>query len=196
MREKMLKRREFIVFGIGLLVSMTFLTTLGIRRAKAIRPPGVEDEEEFLSLCIRCGRCVDVCPTKGLTLNHLTLEGLGTPILEGFCAVYLELTQPTRLKNMEFKKRRWGGQLCFKCIDSCPTRALKRLPLSKVKIAKIEIDPEECKKAECYVCIDVCPFDAIGIGGDGLPIIDLEKCIGCRQCEKLCPYNAMVAEPV
>ncbi|MCX7796586.1 MAG: 4Fe-4S binding protein, partial [bacterium] len=129
----MLKRREFIAINFSLLISSSLLTILGIRRSKAIRPPGVLDEEEFLSLCIRCGKCIDVCPTKGLKINYLTIEGLATPVLEGFCAIYLELIQPSRLTNIEFKRRIVYGHLCFKCIDVCPTRALKRLPLSKIK---------------------------------------------------------------
>ncbi|MEM3398244.1 MAG: 4Fe-4S binding protein [Nitrososphaerota archaeon] len=190
-----MKRRTLIISSISLFISSILLATLGVRSGKAIRPPGVEDEEEFLSLCIKCGKCVDVCPTKGLTLNYHTLEDLGTPILEGFCAIYLELVSPSRLKNIEFKRRRSEKQPCFKCIDSCPTRALKRLPLSKIKMAKIEIDPEECKKAECYLCVDICPFDAIDIGRDGSPVINFNECVGCRQCEKLCPYNAMTSKP-
>jgi len=188
-----MNRRDFLVLGSSWGASAIILTLLGSSRAKAIRPPGVESEEEFLSLCIRCGKCVDVCPTNGLRLDYSSLIGLGAPVLEGFCAVYTELIQPSRSKNMEFKKRRLEAELCMKCINVCPTRALKRLPLNKIKMASIEIIHEKCVK--CYTCIDVCPFDAISIGRDGFPEADSGKCVGCRQCEKLCPYNAMVAGP-
>jgi len=38
-------------------------------------------------------------------------------------------------------------------------------------------------------CVDVCKFDAIYIGEEGLPIVDRKKCTGCGACEKVCPRN-------
>jgi len=38
-------------------------------------------------------------------------------------------------------------------------------------------------------CVDACPFDAIGMGKNGLPVIDLERCTGCGECEKACPRH-------
>lgn len=187
-------RRSFLVLVFSLGASTITLTVLGSGRGRVIRPPGVESEDEFLSLCIRCGKCVDVCPTHGLKLDYSSLIGLGTPVLEGFCAFYVELAQPSRSKNMEFKKKRLESELCFRCIDVCPTRALKRLPLSRIKMAEIDVVRERCRKGECYVCIDVCVFDAISISREGFPEVEPGKCVGCRQCEKLCPYNAMIAQ--
>ena len=36
-------------------------------------------------------------------------------------------------------------------------------------------------------CVRSCPFDAITMGEEGLPVFDPEKCRGCGNCEKVCP---------
>ena len=36
-------------------------------------------------------------------------------------------------------------------------------------------------------CVRVCPFDAISMGEDGLPIFDHELCTGCNKCRDACP---------
>ena len=38
-------------------------------------------------------------------------------------------------------------------------------------------------------CVEVCKFDAIFMGEDGLPQIDNEKCTGCGVCANECPQN-------
>jgi electron transfer flavoprotein alpha subunit len=40
-------------------------------------------------------------------------------------------------------------------------------------------------------CQSTCPKDAIEMNEKGEPIIDLEKCIGCRRCVKVCPVDAI-----
>ena len=40
-------------------------------------------------------------------------------------------------------------------------------------------------------CESSCPSDAIEMNENGEPIIDLEKCIGCRKCVKVCPFDAI-----
>ena len=40
-------------------------------------------------------------------------------------------------------------------------------------------------------CVDACPFDAIYMDENGLPIVILEKCTGCGECVKACPRNIM-----
>ncbi len=38
-------------------------------------------------------------------------------------------------------------------------------------------------------CARACPFDAITMGDDHLPIVDEVKCTGCGTCERVCPKN-------
>jgi NADPH-dependent glutamate synthase beta subunit-like oxidoreductase len=38
-------------------------------------------------------------------------------------------------------------------------------------------------------CVRVCPFDALTMGDDGLPVVDQEKCTGCGTCERECPKH-------
>jgi electron transfer flavoprotein alpha subunit len=40
-------------------------------------------------------------------------------------------------------------------------------------------------------CQASCPKDAIDMNDRGEPIINLEKCIGCRRCVKVCPADAL-----
>lgn len=36
-------------------------------------------------------------------------------------------------------------------------------------------------------CVTACPFDAIKMGENGLPIFDKSKCVGCGKCRSACP---------
>jgi len=44
-------------------------------------------------------------------------------------------------------------------------------------------------------CLRICPFDAIRIGEDNLPIIDKSKCTACGKCVKICPKNVLILSP-
>ena len=38
-------------------------------------------------------------------------------------------------------------------------------------------------------CAQACPFDAIIMGPEGLPVVDEVKCTGCGTCERVCPKH-------
>lgn len=36
-------------------------------------------------------------------------------------------------------------------------------------------------------CVKACMFGALSIGENGLPVVDVEKCVGCGKCKTACP---------
>jgi NADPH-dependent glutamate synthase beta subunit-like oxidoreductase len=40
-------------------------------------------------------------------------------------------------------------------------------------------------------CVMACPFDALSLGPEGLPVVDEFKCTGCGTCVRTCPQNIM-----
>ncbi len=40
-------------------------------------------------------------------------------------------------------------------------------------------------------CVKACLFNALHIGSDGYPVVDIEKCVGCGACETACPKGIM-----
>lgn len=47
-----------------------------------------------------------------------------------------------------------------------------------------------CHHCDNPYCLKACPVQAIWRREDGIVLIDQEKCVGCRMCEKFCPYGA------
>lgn len=44
-------------------------------------------------------------------------------------------------------------------------------------------------------CVNACPFGAIEMGDDELPIVDEKKCTACGRCLKACPKNLYELTP-
>ncbi|MEM2990563.1 MAG: 4Fe-4S binding protein [Halobacteria archaeon] len=185
-----MNRRGFLLSITSFLALSITLTLTNIRQSKAIRPPGVVNEDNFFSLCIRCNRCADVCPTKGIKPDNSNLFTLGTPILDGYCAVYLDLVELTPSKNRAFKRIKSSAELCFRCIDTCPTGALESVDVEELKMGEAEVNRSLCLAWThniCYRCVDICVFDAVKITARGGVEVNRSICVGCKQCEYICP---------
>jgi len=186
-------RRKWIFSSmLGIAIAPLFRISAAAKRAseKLIRPPGALPEPEFLSLCVKCGECMKVCPTNALqpALNQAGPEGLWTPVVVpriGYCEYY-----------------------CSLCTQVCPTGAIKELKISektKISIGSAWINKNRCLPyaldEPCNVCEEQCPTSPKAIimvenevmMADGtwevlnVPIVDLDLCIGCGICETKCP---------
>lgn len=62
----------------------------------------------------------------------------------------------------------------------------------KVSTVALSLSCNHCENAYCQ---KVCPMKAISRRADGIVLIDPAKCVGCRECEKFCPYQTISFNP-
>jgi len=43
-------------------------------------------------------------------------------------------------------------------------------------------------------CVAVCPFDAIHLNGNNIPVVDASKCTACGKCVQACPKKIIILE--
>lgn len=150
-----------------------------------IRPPGVRDEQAFLSRCIRCSQCMKVCPTGGLQPVFLEagVGGLWTPRLV------------SRLGQCDYG--------CDACGQVCPSGAIPALRLDVKRLTKMGmavVNRNRCWPwaygIPCIVCEEMCPVPdkAIKLEEDAetaqqKPVVSSALCIGCGICEQQCPVE-------
>jgi tetrathionate reductase subunit B len=92
---------------------------------------------------------------------------------------------------------------CKACIVAC--RAENEVPLghSRLRISEEnrgiwpqimeDFEPGQCNHCESPSCVRVCPTGASYKREDGIVLINVNECIGCRYCIIACPYNARFA---
>ena len=147
------------------------------RLRRFLRPPGAVAEDDFLSLCIRCGQCANVCPNKCISLYGLEggLENLGSP----------RITARAR-----------GCTLCMACTQVCPTGALEPLEPTPAGMAAVAMGTAFVSEDICYsyhgrtcgACYHACPLPgkAITLGLFEQPHVHADQCVGCGLCEQAC----------
>lgn len=160
-----------------------------------LMPPGAA-ANGLLDKCIRCGACLQVCPTGGLqpSMGEAGLQGLWTPVLA------------PRLGYCDYS--------CNACGQACPSGAIPKLALDEKQVQVIglaSIDRNRCLPwagdQPCVVCEEMCPVPDKAIwleeietlASDGgfqvlqRPHVDRTLCIGCGICENKCPLAGPAA---
>ncbi len=176
-----MKRRHFLITLSSVAITLPFTTSSSAVQfisnpldTNRLRPPGAVPEENFPAKCIRCGRCVEVCPYRSIRMLDIR-SGIhaGTPLIEA---------------------EKVPCYLCMKCVDVCPTGSLKRVTQSETRMGLAIINTFECvtwsEKTLCRTCYDKCPFPQKAIRLEQLkPVIDASACTGCGLCTHACPIT-------
>ncbi|MDR2839401.1 MAG: 4Fe-4S dicluster domain-containing protein [Azonexus sp.] len=110
--EKSAKARRKFLQSAGLTAAFAALPLLGFipvvnGATPRLRPPGALNEKDFLSSCIKCGQCVQVCPVQAIKLADISDGfGIGVPHIDA------------RDQACDFSCD------AVQCILACPTGAL------------------------------------------------------------------------
>jgi polyferredoxin len=181
-------RRAFLAKGISAAVGITVaryplggairaLALAGGYSDGLIFPPGAADAGRFARTCTNCQLCAINCPASIIK-----------PSAYGFGPVHLDYSHS-------------GCQYdCSLCNAVCPTGALRRLTLEDkqwLKIGEAVFDAQLCRVVKdntpCDLCARACPKEAIfmvdGLAGLKIPEVATFHCIGCGNCEAICPVR-------
>lgn len=181
-------RRVFLGLGIGATASgLGVSVPAGDVGGMPLRPPGAIDAPFLKALCLRCGHCVNTCPT-GIIRPSASLSdpaGLLTPILDfsqGHCL-----------------------DSCNRCGLGCPSGAITGLSLERKNAAVIglaAIDQNACllrEGKECVACITTCERQAVEevFSQESYELrvtMNESRCNGCGACVRACPGHAITVK--
>ncbi len=162
-------------------------------RATPIVPVGSKSLKNFTTHCTACQLCVSKCPNDVLRPSS-SIDRLMQPEMSferGFC-------RPA----------------CTACADVCPNGAIKPIlpeQKSSTKIGTAVWVADNCiankDGVTCNNCERHCPNGAIKMirkkdadnKAPRIPMIDVERCLGCGACEYVCParpFSAIFVEGI
>ncbi|KPJ76117.1 MAG: hypothetical protein AMJ54_12765 [Deltaproteobacteria bacterium SG8_13] len=139
-----------------------------------------------------CGKPDDVCLQLGWGARFVIDRGLGRKISKQEAFDILERSEEAGLVHCT-NNRQEIDFLCNCCSCHCiilqnalahpqPGRALS-------SGFQPEWYAERC--TACETCIERCPMDALQVGPEEIPQVDMDRCIGCGVCATGCPEQAI-----
>lgn len=141
-----------------------------------LRPPGaLKPDADFISACIGCGLCGEICPPSCILFHQR----------DGGDAVNIPYIDPVNKACI----------LCDKCMEACPTEALTLIAHTEIDMGLAEIDQTACypwvDRGICGACVGICPMGEEAIGfelwNQYRPVIR-DGCVGCGVCVEVCPH--------
>ncbi len=158
------------------------------KRSGRLVPAGSHSVRNFSKHCTGCQLCVSACP-NGVLRPSTGLDNFMQPEMSyerGYC-------RPE----------------CTACSEVCPAGAIERIDRaekSSTQIGHAVWIEQNCvvltDGVSCGNCAVHCPVGAISMveakdreryGDRKIPVVDIERCIGCGACENLCPSRPFSA---
>lgn len=198
-----ISRRKFL-HQAGLISLSAFIPSLPDSDDIILRPPGAGND--FMSKCIRCGKCAEACPFDSIKFLEISY---GLPVHTPYIDPLKTPCYLCRGKNDSEESLPLGKYL--RCGEACPTGALKLIENNKETLSEISndfktgvarLDKQLCVAWQfgfCGECYFNCPMKDKAllrkppdepVAGEGLfPYIDERYCLGCGVCTYICPVR-------
>ncbi|MEW6109255.1 MAG: RnfABCDGE type electron transport complex subunit B [Nitrospirota bacterium] len=174
-------------FGIGLAIAA--------KRFAVQIDPRVEKVKDVLAHahCGACGYAGCEQYAEAVVKNPDVPPNLCTPAgAKGAEAVALITGKKAEIKEPEFARIMCQGS------NSKSRRRMKYEGVIDCRAAVLAGGGDKACTYGCLgygTCARVCPFGAITMSDDGLPVVDIKKCTGCRKCEQACPKKVIEVLP-
>ena len=177
-----------LFFGAGL--------ALAARRFAVKVDPKIEMVREVLAgaQCGACGFAGCQAYAEAVVNDPSVSPSLCTPGKEATAEAVAMITG----KEMTALEPKIARVLC----QGGKNRAAKKFIYEGIKDCRAAVLAGGGDKACMYGCLgygtcaSVCPFDAITMSEDGLPIIDPKKCTACYTCVNACPKKIIEVLPI
>lgn len=180
------------------MTSLGFLFSFGLvfayRKLKVEEDPRIEKVSEALpqANCGACGysgcRAFAEAVSKGKASPDCCSVGGGE--------VIAQITEILGLKPTEFIKR-VSRVHCRGTWEAARSRGVYR-GISTCYAAHLIGGNKQCSYGCLGLgdCVRACPFDAMDMSEDGLPVVIEEKCTACGICVDVCPRNICELHPI
>lgn len=156
-------------------------------------------------------RSTPITPAGSLSIGHLAQHCTGCQLCVSVCPNQVLRPSGDLMKLMQPEisyERGYCRPECTKCSEACPAGAIR--PITAADKSAIQIGHAVWIKENCVVltdsvdcgnCFRHCPtgaiqmvsVDADDMDSPKIPVVNIERCIGCGACENLCPARPFSA---
>jgi len=184
-----------LIFLFGMSTVFGFVLAFAAKKFAVKIDPRVEQVNDVLAHahCGACGYAGCEQYAEAVVKDPNVSPSLCIPAGEKAAMKVAEITG----KKAEIKEQEFARIMC----QGDWTRSEKKFVYEGVLDCRAAVLAGGGDKACIYGCLGygtcsrVCPFNAITMSSQGLPIVDLEKCTGCRKCESACPKKVIEVLP-
>ena len=171
-----------LIFGVGLAIASKIFAVY--------KDPRVEKIEDLLpgANCGACGAPGCAGFAEGVVEGKYSVSGCtagGSSVAEKIAEI-MGVSASARTPNYAVVRCRGGKEQCvdravYQGVSSCKAATL------------IDNGAKGCIYGCLGLgdCVASCPFDAISMGEDGLPVVNEALCTGCGNCVEACPRDIM-----